>query len=475
MLDRLVGYMVSPALSDATGQAFSAGRVQSPATRLVVERERAIQIFKPTSHYGASVDFGHWNAEWVTEGYTEGDTEYVMDETVAEEAAACRDFVVAESGIKPARKSPPAPFRSATLMQAASIALGFDPERTMELAQQLFAQGHINYHRTDKQNFDDSSIEEIRAYALGQGWPLPPQARKWPSIEGSQEGHEAIRPLHLEVLDAGASDDEVKLYQLIWKRAIASQLADAEYSVNSTKLSCERGEKRFCFTAKGRQLVTPGWLALTDKDEAEEGEGDVTEYANGRVPVLVAGSSIVANSGKILNKSTQAPSRYTKASLIAKLEKIKIGRPSTYPAILKNIESRAYIKEDTKRKLWATQYGMMLVIALVKNNFGFIRFDFTAKLEWDLDKIASGQSDYKSVVRDIHQQIQKEIVVMQGNAPPAHPCPKCGAALRRLPSKDKGSYFWGCSKFRETECRGALDDNNGKPVAVAKKKEVKRS
>lgn len=463
ILDRLVGYMVSPKISDATGiRGLSAGRVQSPATRLVAERERQIQLFKQTLHFGAKVSFGGWSAEWDTKPYRQDDSEYILDKDLAERAASCREFEVKESISKPGMKAPPSPFRSATLIQAASVQLAMSPDKTMDLAQKLFAAGHISYHRTDKQNFDESTIASIREFAQAQGWPLPAKPRKWPSVEGAQEGHEAIKPMHLEIKSAGDSFDEKNLYELIWKRAIASQIADAEYLVNTNTLTAEVDGETFEFVGKGRVLVKPGWKVITERDAAEESDTEESEFAGGEVPVLTQGATIEAEEGEVLNKKTQAPSRYTLASLVNKLEKMGIGRPSTYPAILKNITERGYIVEE-KRKLKPTELGMKLVVALVRNKFSFVNFDFTSAMELELDKIAGGKASYVDVVTHMYEQLQIELGAMHIDAGPQFPCPECKAPLGRLPGKDKGTYFWGCSAFRETGCKGSLPDDRGVP------------
>lgn len=459
VLDRLVGYMVSPEISETTGvRGLSAGRVQSPALRLVVERERQIQLFKGTLHFGAQVSFGGWTAEWDTKPFREGESEYILSRDLAERAALCREFDVKESDSKPRMKAPPSPFRSATMMQAASVQLAFSPDKTMELGQKLFSKGHINYHRTDKQNFSESTIEDIREFAQAQGWPLPAKPRKWPSVEGSQEGHEAIKPMHLEIKSAGDTQDERSLYELIWKRAIASQLADAEYLVNTNILTATVNGETFEFVAKGRVLVKPGWKAITERDAAEEADTDEAEFVGGAVPVLSQGAAIVAESGEVLDKKTQAPSRYTLASLVNKLEAIGIGRPSTYPAILKNITERGYIVEE-KRKLKPTELGMRLIVALVRSKFSFVNFDYTSAMELELDKVATGQSSYHDVVTRMYQQLQSELKPIG----PRFPCPLCEKPLRRIPYQ--GTYFWGCGAFRETGCKGSLPDLEGVPGA----------
>lgn len=463
-MDRLVGWMVSKAVSRAAGvRGLSAGRVQSPAVRLVVERERDIQKFKVTNHFGAEVSFGPWTANWDVKPFLKGDAEYLMDEALAAEAATSRTFRVTKSDSKGVKAAPPAPFRSATMMQAASTKLGFSPQMTMDLAQKLFAVGHINYHRTDKQNFDDASIDDIRRYAADQGFPVADKVRKWKSVEGAQEGHEAIRPIHLEVLDAGASDEERALYRLIWVRAVASQLADAEFKVNDLELEAQAGGKVFVFKARGRVLVSEGWKSLMPKDDAKEDEQDDSVSPNGAVPLIAVGQHANAESGRVLAKKTQPPGRYTDVSLIAKLEALRIGRPSTYPTIISNIKDREYVIEEA-RKLKPTQRGMQLVIALVKAQCGFVEYSYTAQMEQQLDRVAAGEVTYHEVMTSIHQQIVGDCKKLIASEVVGHPCPKCKRALMRMEStKKKGLFFWGCSAYRETGCDGLMSDIDGKP------------
>ena len=470
--DRLVGYQVSPALSNQTGiPRLSAGRVQSVALRLVVDRQREIEAFKETKHFGAEAIFdgGKWHAQWDTAPFLKEGEEYILDAALAEEAAKCRLFAVTAAATKPASKAPPPPFTTATLLQAASVTLGYKPEQTAQIAQHLFEEGLITYHRTDSQNFSAEALAEIRAYAASNNLPLPSKARTWKSKESAQEAHEAIRPTHLEQRQAGPDSDQKKLYDLIWTRAVASQLADAEYSVNTLTLAAQDGSQPFVFKAMGRTLIKPGWRILTAKDAAEEpdlNDAEDTEKQsdeNGRVPALGRGTQIHAESARVLNKQTRPPNGYTQASLIKKLEHEGIGRPSTYPAILKNIITRAYI-DDSKKILRATDLGLLVIDAL-KGSFAFLEYDYTRSLEQQLDDIAEGKAQYLSVVSSIDDQLKKELAQLHiapqpalasngsasaktGPAPPPGSlvCPKCKQGTIKKPS---GQNFYGCSRYRE--------------------------
>ncbi len=334
-LDRMVGYLVSPLLSDQLGMSLSAGRVQSPAVRLVVDREREIQGFRETNHFGARVSFdgGAWQAEWHTKPFLQGDQKYILDEALASRAAACRDFAVIASETTTQAEAPPKPFSTALLLQAASVTLKFDPEVTAKLAQKLFEQGVITYIRTDSVNFSDEAIAELRAHAQQNGWAVPATPRRFKAKSDAQEAHEAIRPTHIDATEAGETPDERALYRLIWLRSMASQLADARYSVNTVELQARAGSETFEFRAKGRTLLDAGWRVLTASDAAEDpdaGDGEDDAPADGKVPKLDAGSAKRADSGQLLKKRTKPPTRYTKATLIKKLEACGIGRPATY-------------------------------------------------------------------------------------------------------------------------------------------------
>ena len=467
--DRLVGYKVSPALSRQTGiSGLSAGRVQTVAVRFVVERQREIENFKTTIHFGAEAIFedGKWTAQWDTKPFLKKGEKYILETALAEQAALCRDFLVTQAATKPARQAPPAPFTTATLLQAASVTLGFKPDQTAQLAQNLFAQGLITYHRTDSQNFSAEALAEIRAFAEKNNLPIPPKARTWKSKDSAQEAHEAIRPTHLEERAAGEGDAERRLYSLIWNRAVASQLADAEYSVNTLRLESEQGEEKFIFKSTGRTLTVPGWRSLTAKDAAEEDEGDEKkEVDNGKVPALEVGTALESTSTRILNKQTKPPNGYTQAGLIKKLESEGIGRPSTYPAILKNIMTRGYLTEG-KKILMASNLAYLLIDSLT-GRFRFVEYDYTRALEKELDDIACGKALYLTVVSALDTQLKAELGQLHltpatpsggagvlpappegvdPTAAPGIPCPKCKYGRMRRPT---GRDFYGCDRFRE--------------------------
>ncbi len=443
VLDRLVGYQVSPVLSrQAAHSGLSAGRVQSPAVRLVVDREREIQAFVEVKHFGAELSFdgNSWRAQWETAPFlkkqsvkTPGveDAKYILDEALAKRAAACRDCTVLASANRIARQGPPPPFTTSTLLQAASIQLRWKPDVTSQVAQRLFEAGLITYHRTDSQNFSAEALKEVRAYAKERELPLPASARTWRARDNAQEAHEAIRPTHFAAEQAGDDPAQGQLYRLIWQRAVASQLAEAEWSVNTTRMearnAAENDGETFTFKAEGRILVVAGWKALTAKDDADEEDEAKDGESCGKVPVLAVGSAVRAEAGKVLHKKTQPPPRYTQASLIKKLEGIGIGRPSTYSAILKNVQARGYL-EDDKKFLRPTALGFAVVDALV-SRFSFMEYEFTRSLEQQLDDIAEGKAAYLGVVSAADERLQRELAAL-------HAAPLAGGGAR------PGSPIW---------------------------------
>ncbi len=458
VLDRLYGYKVSRAVSNQSGTWRTAGRVQSPAVRLVVERERAIRNFKPVTHYGAELAFaGDWSAKWRIKPHLAEGQALWLDADQAANIAAIRDVTVAEFADSEKRQGPPAPFTTSTMQQAASVAAKLRPKAAMDAAQKLFEQGAITYHRTDDPNLADDAFDDLEAFAKAQGMDVHAPRRRWKAKAGSQESHEAIRPTHIEVEDAGDDDAQRALYRLIRARTLAAVLPDAVYAVRAVVLDTTEsldGEP-VRFEATGRTLKAPGWRSVYA--DAKEDDEDGEDAAN-PIPELAQGQALTADSGRVLTHKTKAPARFTEASLVRDMEKRGIGRPSTYAAIMENIVHRGYISVDGKRKLHAEESGESLIDALA-GAFAFVDLDFTANLENQLDEVAQGQRTYQDVVTVAATQLSGELGELRESLPPAHPCPTCGKAMRRRAGKN--GAFWGCTGY--PECRTTLPDDNGKP------------
>lgn len=456
VLDRFCGYMVSGPLSNAAGEKLSAGRVQSPAVRLVVEREREIQDFRSTTHYGAELTFENvdnitdgWKAVWQVKQWIEGGQEYLLDKTLAGKAAELRSLEVIDCKETESRAAPPAPFTTSSLQQAASNALKFTPKQTMQLAQRLYEQGAITYMRTDSPNLSQDAVDAIRAFCESQGWPLVDKPRSWKSKQGAQEAHEAIRPTHIEIEEAGETAEEKTLYRLIRLRSLASQLEDAVYAVRVLQLAANLDGKQALFEAKGRTLLSQGWKVLTEGDAATEDADESAEPEN-PVPAMKPGTRPTALTGTVLTRKTKPAARFTEASLVRELEKRCIGRPSTYAAILDTIMSRGYVKTE-KRFLTPTPLGVMVVDGLC-GNFSFVEYEFTRTMEQALDNIAAGKSNYRSVISAAHARLEQELQAFARAT--GKVCPKCGKPMvRRVkkPGKDgKSCYdFWGCTGWPE--------------------------
>lgn len=465
-LDRMIGYCVSPALSGSAGEALGAGRVQSPAVRLIVDQERAIAAFKVTSHFGAELLFKNddgtsWKAQWDTKPHlAEGET-YLLDAELAKRVSDVRNVIVSEYEDTKKGRAPDAPFTTSTMQQAAGKRLKLKPKQTMDTAQRLFEQGAITYHRTDSPNMDAEGAADIAAYAQGAGLKLADKPRTWKAKEGAQEGHEAIRPAHVADVEMGETDEERALYKLIWQRAVASQLADATYAVRSAKLTAEAEGTPVVFKASGRTLLSPGWLTVYADDAADEDDDDdkKAETANNPIPALALADPLTADSARLLSKKTKPPLRFKLDTLIKELERLGIGRPSTYAAILDNIMAREYILEDKKGYLTPSPRGIKVVDSLV-GKFEFLETDYTRGLEDELDQIAEGKNEYLAVVAGAWKSLHVELSGLEAAELAAgHACPTCAKVLRRR--KGETSYFWGCS---DRDCaQPTLPDDDGKP------------
>ncbi len=466
VLDRLVGYMVSPLVSRKVGETASAGRVQSPAVRLVVEREREINKFQVTRHFSAQLLFDDkddqtsaWSAEWqLAPEFVSEANPYFMDRPFAERVSRSSPVTVKSCKDSEARRAPPPPFTTSTLQQAASLVLKMDPKKTMELAQKLYEQGAITYHRTDSPNLSKEAFADIQAYASSKNLPVLQRQRTWKAKPGAQEAHEAIRASHISDRTAGNTADEQALYRLIRLRALASQLEEARYAVRTAILQgAALDGKPILFEARGRMLTFPGWLKATGGDQTD---ASGTTEPNNPVPALTAGMVLVPSSGQVLEKKTKPPARYTQASLVKKLETEEIGRPSTYASILDNITKRQYVRES-KQFLYATPLGEAVVDSLV-GTFSFVDLPFTRRMEQDLDAIAQGDKTYLQVIAENYQHLNQELANLAANSTPGRECPVCRQPTLYPAKSKKGLAYWSC---QNTGCKAAFADAQGAPGA----------
>ncbi|WP_291973424.1 type I DNA topoisomerase [Candidatus Symbiopectobacterium sp.] len=404
-MDRAVGYMVSPLLWKKIARGLSAGRVQSVAVRLVVEREREIKAFIPEEYWELHADLLSSSAALQMQ-VTHFDGKPFKPVNKAQTAAAVSvletaRYVVAEREDKPTSSKPGAPFITSTLQQAASTRLGFGVKKTMMMAQRLYEAGYITYMRTDSTNLSQDALTMARGYiasSFGNAY-LPESANLYSSKENSQEAHEAIRPSDVAVLADALKDmeaDAQKLYQLIWRQFVACQMTPAKYDSTTLLVNAEGYQLR----AKGRTLRFDGWTkvmpALRKCDE------DRT------LPTVEVGE--VMSLDKLLPSQhfTKPPARYSDASLVKELEKRGIGRPSTYASIISTIQDRGYVRVENRR-FYAEKMGEIVTDRLEENFRELMNYDFTAHMESSLDQVANNQAEWKGVLDEFFAEFSQQL------------------------------------------------------------------
>lgn len=467
VVDRLTGYRVSPAL----GTGATAGRVQSPALRLLVEREREIKSHATRHHFGVLARTSDFSATWYFRPLMPPDAEKPflwMDEAVAKEAAKTSALVVRQYGTKEESRSPPPPFITSTLQQAASSGLGMSPDQCMKAAQALFEQGLITYHRTDEPNLSAEGLEQVRNYLQASGLPVSPAPRKFKSKPDSQAAHEAIRPSYIsEETALGVDAPAVALYQLIRNRTLACQMADARVEMAKAILLSENvtlSGAPAVFVARGEKILFPGYkqLAASEFDDKDASESDEDE-PTGALPVLKEGDRFECQC-EVKAKKTRAPPRYTEAALIKKLEDLGIGRPSTYASIITGLVRRQHVRLAS-RKLVPQEIGFKIVDALIQYGFQFIEYRYTRNLEDQLDSIAASVSEmearqgFDTCVQTVNEILTRDLMkVPSYEADTVEPlpehgstCPACNRGILktykvRKDSPNKGRRFLACSE-----------------------------
>lgn len=413
VLDRLVGYRLSYPLCKALNGRFSAGRVQTPVVRLIVEREDEISSFKSTKHFGVVLhtEFG-FDADWDTRPFVTEEKPYVTDRMLAMTAASVKTVTVVDQSTKKSNRRPQPPFTTSTMQQTASTKLKMGSDKTMAAAQELFEGGLITYHRTDSVSLAAEAIEAIRSYASKIGLPLPKTPQVYKSKGNAQEAHEAVRPADpfkeypTETLSGQKlSENAKKLYRLIHDRAIACQLADKVDEVTTLVASGTADEREFKYGAKAVRNLERGYTALTGFDDDDD---KVSE-----MPPLKKGQVIAIKKGEITDKKTNPPPRYSESSLLQALEKLGIGRPSTWASILTNILSKEFIKADSKRQFTPTDNGVRLIRRVDTTTFASI--DFTATMEEHLDMITRGESRFIDVVSTMDEILDNDLkIIVEG-------------------------------------------------------------
>ena len=452
VLDRLVGYDLSGLIWKKVRYGLSAGRVQSPALRILMEREREIRAFIPEAYWVITAllkkNTGE-NTELLFTSTEEPKTQEEADK-ILEKAKAHEDKwqVVDVKETKVSRR-PRAPFITSTLQQSASSRLGFTPSRTMSLAQKLYEAGHITYMRTDSTNLGEGARRDIKKIVeekFGNSYYESNVFTK--KSKNAQEAHEAIRPTHFEKSIVGSNDDEKKLYSLIWQRTVASQMKSAE--VMRTKVVANiPGEEIPDFSINGSRILFDGWTRADTRAQKE----DVI------LPAFAKGDALKLLDINSEEKATEPPTRYSEAGLVKELEKRGIGRPSTYASIIKTLVDRGYV-DKVQKALHPTDTGEVVSTFLEEHFANYISDSFTAEMENELDDIANGERTYEKTLRDFYNPFIKEVKSKEkiekatnlGKAPDGNKCPKCGGDM--VVKLGKGGKFLSCEKF--PECQGAL-------------------
>ncbi|WP_187949674.1 type I DNA topoisomerase [Helicobacter pylori] len=454
-LDRIVGFKLSSLISSKITKGLSAGRVQSAALKLVIDREREIKAFKPLTYFTLDALFDpHLEAQLISYKGNKLKAQELIDGKKAQEIKneLEKESYAISSIVKKSKKSPtPPPFMTSTLQQSASSLLGFSPTKTMSIAQKLYegvatpqgVMGVITYMRTDSLNIAKEALEEARAKILkdyGKDY-LPPKAKVYSSKnKNAQEAHEAIRPTSI-ILEPNALKDylkpeELKLYTLIYKRFLASQMQDALFESQSVVVACEKGE----FKASGRKLLFDGYYKILGNDDKDKLLPNLKENDPIKLEKLESNAHV-----------TEPPARYSEASLIKVLESLGIGRPSTYAPTISLLQNRDYIKVE-KKQISALESAFKVIEILEKHFEEIVDSKFSASLEEELDNIAQNKADYQQVLKDFYYPFmdkieagKKNIISQKVHEKTGQSCPKCGGEL--VKKNSRYGEFIACNNY----------------------------
>lgn len=442
-LDRIVGYMGSPFIIKALGKNMSAGRVQSVALKLAVDREREIIEFKPEEYWIIKANLAKFAKDpFVATYYSKKDI------TTKEEADELKkqldesSFKVSKIVAKPRKRNPPAPLNTAKLQISVANRYKIAPTKIMEVAQNLYESGMITYMRTDSVRLSNEAINMAREW-LKQNYPaaLPESPNIYKNKDSAQNAHEAIRPTNINVLPEKAPKTEAeKVYKTIWDVFVASQMTPAIYDTTSVTIVTE---KKHELRANGRMLRDPGWLVIASNIEEDDGEKDT------RLPLLVVDDVLSLVEPRIVTeqKFTQPPPRYKYQSIIKELEEKGIGRPSTYATIMdKLVNVRGFLVKEADSTLHPSESGMN-VVELLEKNFSFMQYNFTADMEEKLDKIEHGTYSYSQAMGEFYEVFSKELDKAYKNSTKSVicACDKCGAHM--IIKKGPNGTFLGCSRY----------------------------
>ena len=466
-VDRIVGYKLSPLLWRTVGPHLSAGRVQSAALYLVVQRERAIRAFEPVEYWDLAAGLRTHGGEGFTAVHpvAEKDRFSLGDEGAArslEQRVRPGPWRVTAIRKSERTRKPPPPFKTSTLQQAASSKLGYPSWKTMKLAQALYEAGHITYMRTDSTNLSQDAVRAIGGVVEGGFGKRYHRRRTFTDkAKGAQEAHEAVRPTAPERAPEDLSDvlnrDQLALYDLVWRRTIACQMADAVYDATSIDIE----SNGVTFRATGQVVKFDGFIRVY----TERGDDDPEESLN-LLPEVAEGDVVELASLEAAQHFTQPPPRYTEATLVREMERVGIGRPSTYAPTVQLLSEREYVKSESRR-LHPTPRGEV-VIELLESHFGdVVDVDFTARMEEDLDGIAEGNQKMAPVVREFLESFVAQVSEQQDKMtrperPTDKTCPECGRPVVQKFGKH-GLWFLSCSGWPECKWSQQLD-SAGEPL-----------
>ena len=441
VLDRLVGYELSPVLWKKIKPGLSAGRVQSVAVRLIVEREREVEGFSPEVSFKIKADFKTEDGSvFSAKLNTTFPTQTAAENFLKQNTGA--DFSVANLEKKPAKKSPAPPFTTSTLQQEASRKLHFSVSRTMQVAQRLYEAGLITYMRTDSVNLSQEALNAAKEAIVQQYGEQYSKMRNYTSkTKGAQEAHEAIRPTDMKLHSPPLERDQARLYELVWKRTLASQMSDAELERTHVKIKASTHNEKF--SAHGEVIQFDGFLKVYLEGIDEE---DKTEEHEGMLPALQVGEALQNIFITATERFTQPPYRYTEASLVKKLETLGIGRPSTYAPTISTIQNRKYVEKGTlegiertyvqlllekgklvkkqltemvgsnKGKMIPTDMGRVVNDFLVNHFTKILDYNFTAKVEESFDDIASGEEDWQHMMKNFYKDFHPHVIEVEEHA-----------------------------------------------------------
>lgn len=486
ILDRLVGYELSPFLWKKVARGLSAGRVQSVALRLIVDREREIEKFEAVEYWSIEADLKTKNGDQFTAELTKFDNKALDKLDIKTEAEAKTftdeltkaEYRIAKIDKKRVAKAPNAPFTTSSLQQAANRLLGFSAKQTMMIAQQLYegievagegSVGLITYMRTDSLNLSEKFLHEAKEYlqeTLGKEYALEKARRYKTKSKNAQEAHEAIRPTSAfrapQSLKDSLTPNQLKLYRLIWQRAVATQMPDAQLDQTGVDIEAGRG----LFRATGQTIAFDGWLKLSAEKSQET-----------LLPELQEGKLLELVQLKPEQHFTKPPARYSDATLVKELEKHGIGRPSTYAPTISTIETRHYVVRDESKRLKPTDIGKIVTDLLVEHFQSIVDLGFTAQMEEELDEIADGSRTWQPVIADFYAPFHKNLeekynAIKKTDIMPEQmseeKCDKCGHPM--IIKTGRFGPFLACSNF--PECKNIKSMNKDKPEENEKLKEL---